>query len=346
MWNKYKYLIAYLLPISCFCGLFLGGYAGLGAFYVAFILLPILEQIIPLSKKNLDENMQERYRLSRFFDLLLYLNIPLLYTILGIYFWNINNQHWSIAEVCMQTLNVGIVVGVIGINVAHELGHRPESKHHWMAHALLLPALYQHFFVEHNRGHHRHVGTDQDPSSARKGEAIYTFWVRSVMGTYKSAWQLELERIHRRKISPWSFQNLMFRFTFFQLIYLVGLWIYGGIAILSAGIAVAVIGFLLLESVNYIEHYGLRRKKLSNGRYEKVMPYHSWNSEHELGRIVLYELTRHSDHHYMESIKYQNLRYQEKSPQLPYGYPASILLALLPPLWFKEMDARLAEFTP
>ncbi|MDX1666459.1 MAG: fatty acid desaturase, partial [Saprospiraceae bacterium] len=111
-------------------------------------------------------------------------------------------------------------------------------------------------------------------------------------------------------------------------------------------LAIACFGFLLLESVNYIEHYGLRRKKIGEGRYEKVRPAHSWNSNHELGRIFLYELTRHSDHHYKASRKYQILRHFDRSPQLPFGYPTSIIIALVPPLWFTLMDPRVPELQP
>lgn len=344
MWHTYKYLLAYILPFAALLGLFLGGFWALGAFVFAFLILPILEQILPINAYNLPENIRAKRAANPFFNLLLYINLPLLYFIVGYFFYGILQGYWTNAVLVMQSLSVGVVLGVIGINVAHELGHRTEKQHQITAHFLLLPALYQHFFVEHNRGHHKNVGTDRDPSSAKKGENIYAFWVRSVWGTYKSAWELETERLQKRKINFWSLENLMLRFTAMEVLYLCGLYFFGGFFLVGCGIFIAIVAFLLLESVNYIEHYGLRRKQLSNGKYEKVKPHHSWNSEHELGRIVLYELTRHSDHHYMESIKYQNLKYQAQSPQLPFGYPTSILLALVPPLWFKLMDNRLAAF--
>jgi len=209
-----------------------------------------------------------------------------------------------------------------------------------MAKALLLTALYTHFFIEHNRGHHKHVATDKDPASARFGESIYAFWLRSVTGSYRNAWRLESKRLQRQGLPFWSWRNEMIRFQVYQVLYLALVGLIFGWQMIGYALAIAVFGFLLLESVNYIEHYGLRRKEIAPGRYEKVQPWHSWNSNHEMGRIFLYELTRHSDHHYKASRKYQILRHFDESPQLPFGYPTSIVISLIPPLWFALMNGR------
>ena len=170
------------------------------------------------------------------------------------------------------------------------------------------------------------------------------FYFRSVIGQYINAWKLESENLEKKGLKNLSWNNEMIRFSIYQLAYLIAISWYFGIGVLPYALGIGVVGFLLLETINYIEHYGLRRKKLESGRYERVMPRHSWNSDHEMGRIVLFELTRHSDHHYLASRKYQILRHMDESPQLPTGYPASMLMALVPPLWFVVMNPRLKKF--
>ena len=205
----------------------------------------------------------------------------------------------------------------------------------------LLPVLYQHFYIEHNRGHHKNVSTKKDPATARKNEDLYSFFLRSISGQYKNAWRLENSRLKNSGLKAFSRHNEMLRFTLYQTLYLSAVIILFGIQLLPYALAVALIGVLLLEAVNYIEHYGLKRSILPNGKPERVLPKHSWNSDFEMGRIMLFELTRHSDHHYKASRKYQILRHMDEAPQLPVGYPASMLLATLPPLWFRVMNKRL-----
>jgi alkane 1-monooxygenase len=200
-----------------------------------------------------------------------------------------------------------------------------------------------HFFIEHNLGHHKNVATDEDPASARMGENMYAFWWRSVKDSYLGAWRLEAERLKKAGLAPYSVANHMIWFQMIQIIYLILIGLFFGFTGILMAIGFAIIGFLLLESVNYIEHYGLRRQKLASGRYEPVLPKHSWNSNHELGRIFLYELTRHSDHHYKSTRKYQVLRHYEEAPQLPFGYPMSILVASFPPIWFRMMNKRVVQ---
>lgn len=340
MWKDLKYLIAYIAPLAAFLGIYLQGAWSFSAVYVAFGLIPALDALAPKSAYNYKPE-EESARLSNlFFDLLLYLNIPILFGLIGYYFNTIAGGGLAGYEVLGITLSVGIIVGTIGINVAHELGHRDTWHEQSMAKILLLTAQYMHFFIEHNRGHHKNVATEEDPASARLGETLYAFWLRSVTGSYRNAWRLERERLEKKGKKAWSWQNEMVRFTVFQLSYLLAIGLVWGWHMPFYALAIAATGFLLLESVNYIEHYGLRRQKLPNGRYERVSPRHSWNSDHELGRIFLYELTRHSDHHYKATRKYQVLRHFDDSPQMPAGYPAAILLSLAPPLWFRVMDEK------
>lgn len=336
-----KYLFAYLLPLSGYLGLYLGGAWAPGSIYVGFVLIPLLEQVWPRRPDSIDPAEESVRGERRFFDWLLYLNLPLLYGATLYFCFLVKAGDYSTGELIGWTANVGLMVGAMGINVGHELGHRANRTEQWLAQALLLPGLYLHFFIEHNRGHHKHVATPADPASAERGQTLYGFWLRSVTGSYRNAWRLESARLGRAGLPAFSTHNLMLRFQLAQLAYLGLIGLLFGPFVLAMVLAVAVFGFLMLESVNYIEHYGLRRKLLPSGRYEPVSPLHSWNSDHELGRIFLYELTRHSDHHYQATRKYQILRRFDHSPQLPAGYPASILLSLVPPLWFRIMDGRL-----
>lgn len=342
--NDAKYLIAYLGPIAAFLGFYLGGYWSFGVVYVGFIIIPIIELFTKGTTENLTAVEEETKLKSRFFDVLLYLNVPILYSLLYLYFTKIASGNLTTFEYVGMTLNAASTIGMLGINVAHELGHRQTKFERILAKTLLLPALYMHFIIEHNLGHHKHVSTPQDPSSARFGEHIYAFIWRSVTMGYRSAWNIEGNLLRRQGIAFWSTSNRMLQFVVLQLLYLAVCVIFWGINILPFVILIGVLGFLHLEAINYIEHYGLQRKKLPNGRYETVQPHHSWNSNHDLGRIFLYELTRHSDHHYKATRKYQILRHFDESPQLPYGYPGSVLLALVPPLWFWVMDRRVKVF--
>ncbi|MBK7409613.1 MAG: alkane 1-monooxygenase [Saprospirales bacterium] len=344
-WRDLKYLIAYLAPLAGFWGIAQGGWASLGAVYVGFLMIPVLEQFLPRSTSNLSGEEEGMQMKRPFFDWLLYLHIPILYGLIAYALNTQAAQNWSIWIWIATVLNLGLVIGAFGINVAHELGHRDSRYEQTLSKILLLPALYLHFFIEHNRGHHKNVATDDDPASARLGESLYAFWFRSVTGGYLNAWTLEAQRLRKLGLPALHWRNEMLQFQVLQLIYLTGVGFFFQWKGLLLVIASAIFGFLLLEVVNYIEHYGLRRKQLPSGKYEPVQPTHSWNSDHELGRIFLYELTRHSDHHYKATRKYQILRHWDQSPQLPYGYPTSILLALLPPLWFSIMDPLVEKVT-
>jgi alkane 1-monooxygenase len=239
---------------------------------------------------------------------------------------------------------MGLLCGIFGINVAHELGHRVDRFEQTLAKALLLTSLYMHFFTEHNKGHHKRVATPEDPSSARFGEPVYTFYFRTIVMSYVSAWHIANEECRKKRGTAFSVHNEMIRFQFLQIAFvaLIG-WHFGTSAVL-AFLGAAFMGMLMLETVNYIEHYGLQRKLGASGQYERAMPHHSWNSDHVVGRLMLFELSRHSDHHYLASRKYQVLRHHDNAPQMPTGYPGMMLLALVPPLWFSIMHKKIKEW--
>lgn len=338
-----RYLAAYILPLTGFVAIFVQGFWSWSAVIMAFVISPIMDAVLPASKENVPGEQEDSRSRMLFFDILLYSCAPLCLVLLYFFFDTVLHTELAWMERIGMTLSVGVVLGALGINVAHELGHRFTKGEQFLAKLGLGLVLYQHFFVEHNRGHHVHVSTPEDPASARKNESVYVFIVRSIWGQYLNAWRLEKMRLTREGKSVWSWSNQMIRSTLFQLGYLAGITVYFGWDVLPYALGVAVMAILLLEVINYIEHYGLSRKILPNGQYERVSPRHSWNSNHEMGRIMLFELTRHSDHHYKAARKYQILRHIDESPQLPLGYPGSMLLSLIPPVWFAVINKRIEE---
>ena len=338
-----KYLAAYIIPALCLVGIVQGGLWVWSVIAFAFVLVPLLE---PVLKKDAYEYSDEekRARLSEIgYDILLYLNLPVIFGLLFMFYRGIEGGVYSSFELTGLIFSMGVTLGACGINVAHELGHRDAKWEQLWAKALLLPSQYMHFFVEHNRGHHKYIATDQDAASAKYKEALYVFWVRSIVGQYINAWSLEKNRLKKEGKSILTLSNEMIVYSIVQLAFLGILALVFSVQVMIFSLAISMVSILLLETINYVEHYGLRRKKGANGRYETVKVWHSWNSNHKLGRIVLYELTRHSDHHFQSNKKYQILEHKDQAPQLPYGYPSSMLLAMLPPLWFKVMNKKVEE---
>jgi alkane 1-monooxygenase len=235
---------------------------------------------------------------------------------------------------------IGFITGGFGITIAHELGHRASRFDRALSQVMLATVCYAHFYVEHNRGHHARVATPGDPASARLGESFYRFFPRTVFGSFAHAWRLEALRLNAQGRGAWFLANR-------NVVYLIGqaalcalAWSAGGANGLAFFLFQSFVAFTLLELVNYVEHYGLARQRNADGRYETVAPRHSWNSDSWFGNAILVNLQRHSDHHADSSRPYETLRSIDSAPQLPTGYAGMILLALLPPLWFRVMDPR------
>jgi alkane 1-monooxygenase len=336
-----KYLLAFSIPLSGLIGFYFQGVWTFSAIIFAFGFIPIAELILPVNKKNYNEKEIKNRLENHFFDFLLYLNLPIVYGLIAYVAQKIYFETNSLTEIIGMTLSLGVILGANGINVAHELGHRNSYLEKLIAKLLLIPNHYTHFFIEHNLGHHLHVGTPKDPSTARYNQNLYVFWIQTVTGTYKKAWQIQNKLNKDEKHSLLSVKNDMFWFSIIHIIYLISIAFFLGKTVFFVLFFAGIVGFLLLECINYIEHYGLKRALLPSGRYERVSEKHSWNSNHIVGRIVLYELTRHSDHHYKSQKKYQILEYHDVSPQLPFGYPTSIIISLFPPLWFGIMNKRI-----
>lgn len=332
-----KYLMSYSIALMAFIGISLGGFYNYLAVVFTFIFIPILETIVKKSDEEYTEEEKKSRLLDPFFDLLLYLNIPIVF---GIFFFSIDKLAFtsSVSDIIGIILSASIVMATNGINVGHELGHRKSIIARTCSKLLYLPCQYMHFYIEHNFGHHINVATPEDPATARYKQTLYSFWITSVVRTYVSAWKIQLKLLKVSKRNFFSIKNDMVFYTLFQITFLAFVYYNFGLYLTLLSILMSVISFLFLETINYVEHYGLLRKKEPSGRYERVKPHHSWNSNHTIGRIVLYELTRHSDHHFKSSKKYQVLESLDDCPHLPYGYPTSILLSFIPPLWFSIMN--------
>ncbi|MFN8293749.1 MAG: alkane 1-monooxygenase [Chitinophagales bacterium] len=339
-----KYLSAFLSVVAIFVSLMAGGWWTFFSLFYAFFLIPFLELFLPGTEENMSKQEEEIVKKDWHYDLIVWAIVPVQLGMMAYFLYRVSQPNLAWFEMAGLVVSFGISCGVFGINVAHELGHRNTKHEQFMAKILLWTTQYLHFFIEHNRGHHKNVSTTEDPASSRYGETLYTFYFRTISGSWRSAWQLEKDRLAKNGATVWSLKNEMLVYQIIQVATLLIILALLGIKTLLLYMASALIGALLLETVNYIEHYGLQRKKIDNAYYEKVMPAHSWNSNHPIGRLMLFELTRHSDHHYMASRKYQILRHFDQSPQMPTGYPGMMVLATIPPLWFKVMHKQIEKY--
>ena len=338
-----KYLFVYVVPLIIIFSLWSANIWSYFALVFIFGFIPALELFIKGSTKNLSSEEEEKAKNNILFDLILYGLVPLQYFILVYFLIQLGDNTLPIYTKIGLTLSYGLACGGIAINAGHELGHRDTWYEQSMSKMMLLSTLYMHFFIEHNRGHHTHVSTDHDPASSRYNENIYFFFPRSIIGGWKSAFRLEAKKLKLQNKRFWSWHNEMLRFQFIQIALITTIALVFSFETMICFIAGAIMGILILETVNYIEHYGLRRMKVGE-RFERTKPIHSWNSNHPLGRILLLEVTRHSDHHFISSTKYQTLKHFDNSPQMPTGYPGMMVLALFPPLWFRVMNKRIKEY--
>jgi alkane 1-monooxygenase len=338
------WLLGLLAPASALLPSQLVLWTGMSIFWwsgvmVFFVVIPVIDMLAGEDGDNPSDSDVEQMQEDRFYRWCTYLFLPVQFVTLLVACWMWAFGSLAVIDKIGLAVTVGLVAGT-GINAAHELGHRIEEHERWLAKVALMQTLYGHFFVEHNRGHHVRVATPEDPASARLGENLYVFLPRSVIGGLRSAWRLENQRLHRRGIRRWSPRNALLH-TWAMSVALFGMLVLVfGLSILPYLLLQAVVGFLLLETVNYVEHYGLLREKNERGRYERCSPRHSWNSDRLCTNIFLYHLQRHSDHHANPGKRYQTLRSCDEAPQLPAGYASMVLVAAVPPLWRRVMDRR------
>lgn len=309
------------------------------AFTLVHAILPLLDWLFGEDASNPPDSALQALENDRYYSWVLYAYVPIqiAVTIGGAAMIAMVDMPWY--DMLGLAVSVGVINGV-AINTAHELGHKKDKLDRWLARISLAPTFYGHFYVEHNRGHHKNVATPEDPATSRFGESFWAFWPRTVIGSLRSGWELEAERLKRFNKGVWSTDNENLQSWAMSVVLFGGLLIAFGVVVLPYLLIQAVYGFSLLEVVNYLEHYGLLRRKNPDGRYERCQPEHSWNSNHTVTNLFLYHLQRHSDHHANPTRKYQTLRHFEDSPQLPSGYAGMITLAYLTPLWFAVMNKR------
>jgi alkane 1-monooxygenase len=310
---------------------------------VILVIVPAIDLIAGLDRSNPPDDVIDALENDRYYRWITYLFLPIQYVgFVGAMWLIAASGDLGFWDRLGLAISIGCIGG-IGINTAHELGHKKEANERWLSKIALAQVFYGHFYIEHNRGHHVRVATPEDPASSRMGENFYQFWPRTVGGSLKSAWRLEKRRFARRKQHPFRISNDVLNAWLMTLVLWGALVAWLGIGVLPYLVVQAIVGFSLLEVVNYMEHYGMLRRKVGEGerqRYERVAPSHSWNSNNIATNVLLYHLQRHSDHHANPTRRYQSLRDFEESPVLPTGYAGMIVLAIVPFVWRRVMDPR------
>lgn len=340
-----KYFTILILPLVVYFSFTNKGWLTYLPALVFFGLVPLLEFFIKPNTYNLSKEEEKEAKENKLYTYLLYATLPMQIAFLIFFFYAIQEPDLSNSEIFGRIFGMGIMCGVIGINVGHELGHRNHRFGELIGEILLLTSLNTHFLPYHNGGHHYNVATPKDAATARKNEILFIFWIRSHFTSYLQAWQLENKRMESLNRYWLHHQNRMVVYTLCNILLLALIYFTFGQFVLLTFITAAIIGILLLETVNYIEHYGLLRKKNNHGRYERVKRNHSWNSNHQVGQILLFNLSRHSDHHYNGSKHYQLLKSLPESPQMPTGYPGMMLLSFIPPIWFWIMNKKIKNLS-
>jgi alkane 1-monooxygenase len=351
IWKKIGFLTTFTLPIS----LVLAHYYGIGVllffpFIYAYVLSPFIDLIMGRDSRNVMKDEVDSLTEEKYFDVLVYAHV---WIQIGLLVWSVfvlptEPVNWL--KIFALISGQGVYSASI-INVAHELGHRNSAIAQFHARLALVSVAYSHFTVEHNRGHHVHVATPLDPATSKKNQTLYEFWIQTLIGSFKSAWKLEKTRLSKINIKEWSVSNKvisghLLTVLFFAFLICLGFLISGKIfwAILLFLVVQSAIAILSLEAVNYIEHYGIMRKINEAGRYERVNPLHSWNSNHLYSNFMLFQLQRHSDHHANASKPYQVLNHVEDSPQLPFGYPLMIIMSMIPTIFFRKVNPILESW--
>lgn len=345
--KRYLWLLGLAVPLLPFGAWSLVDSTGISAFWWLgpvwiFVIIPAIDRAFGSDPSNPPEWATDELAQDRYYRWCTYLYLPLQLGGLVWATWLVATGGLSWFAQLGLAFTIG-AVGGIGIANAHELGHKKPKHERWLAKLVLAQSCYGHFYVEHNRGHHARVATPEDPASSRLGESFWAFLPRTVVGSLGSAWRLEKARLANRGSGPWTLRNDVLNAWAMSIVLLGGLVVAFGPAVVPFLVVQAVFGFSLLEVVNYLEHYGLARRRVSDSRYERCTPQHSWNSNHLASNVFLYHLERHSDHHANPTRRYQALRHFDESPQLPAGYGGMIVLAYLSPLWRRVMDRRVVE---
>ncbi|MGV6850710.1 MAG: alkane 1-monooxygenase [bacterium] len=342
--KRHLWLIAVFFPLIPFIGMLLTAVSGQEwmlwiPLVGLYLVIPVLDYIFSNDFSNPPEQIVPQLEADRYYRLLNHLTVPLHFIVLfaGAGFIAHYNLGWS--GYLALSLLIGAISG-FGINIGHELGHKKNIWDQRAARLVLAVPFYGHFNIEHNAGHHAQVATPEDSASSRLGESIYKFVLREVPGGLKRGWRLETKRLHRRGYKTWSWHNEILQSYSISLLLYSMLTLLFGIQVLPFLLIQMAFAWWQLSSANYIEHYGLKREKLPNGRYERCQPKHSWNANHVVSNLITFHLERHSDHHANAARHYQSLRHFDDVPQLPSGYFGMFILAYVPMAWRTVMDQR------
>ncbi len=307
-----------------------------------FVMGPLFDWIFGEDENNPPEELVPQLEEDTYYRILTYITVPLHFiSFFGCAIW-VGTQDISLIGFLALTIALGFADG-FAINTGHELGHKRTKLETWLAKIVLAVPAYGHFWIEHNRGHHRDVATPEDPASARMGESIYKFAKREIPGAFQRAWMIEHERLCRKNLPVWSLSNEVLQSYLITIVMQIGLIATFGWIMLPFLIIHNFFSWWVLTSANYIEHYGLLRSKQADGKYERCQPHHSWNANHKYSNLLLFHLQRHSDHHANPTRRYQSLRHFEDLPSLPSGYYGMYIIAYIPWLWFKMLDERLLK---
>jgi alkane 1-monooxygenase len=344
--KRHLWLISVFMPLLPLSGVILFYQTGEQLMLLlplsGYVVMPILDWLIGSDTNNPPEEIVPQLDADPYYRWLTYATVPLHFVVLIIMCYVVASNPLSLWAIFASAIVAGGYSGM-GINTAHELGHKNTPIEKTLAKIALAVPAYGHFCVEHNRGHHVLVATPEDPASSRMGESIYAFVLREIPATFKRGWELEAARLKNQSKSLWSWENEILQSYLITCLLQGGLiWAFGWIMLPFLAIH-NIWAWFQLTSANYIEHYGLLRQKNPNGRYERCQPHHSWNANYIVSNLALFQLERHSDHHANPSRRYQSLRNFPDLPELPNGYYGMYVLAYVPWLWFRVMDQRLLE---
>ena len=343
--GRWRWSLSVLVPLLPILAIALVEATGQAAWFwmpIGFIYLfiPLLDWFVGEDRNNPPEAVVPALECEPFYRWLTYAAVPVH---LGVFvggFWYAMTIAEGLGEVVPLVLSLGFV-GALGINLGHELGHKRGEPDRTLALVALSISGYGHFRIEHNLGHHAQVATPGDSASARMGESVYRFALREVPGAIGRSWRLETARLRREGRAPVSPHNEILQALAMTLVLQGAMVAWLGWKAIPWLLLHNLWAWWQLTGVNYIEHYGLLRRRRDDGSYERVLPRHSWNSNHLVSNVLLFHLQRHSDHHAHAERHYQSLRNFEEAPQLPTGYMGMLLLSYFPILYFKVMDPRL-----
>ena len=287
--NKVKYLLVYTIPLVTVVAFTYDGIWSWATVFYAFVILPFIDHVMKTDSLNLTKEESQEALNSRYYNLALYGTVPVQIGFVVWFIVGVLPKGMSSIDMFAKTFSMGAMGSVLAINSAHEIGHRVGKVNKLLSKLLLTSVFYVHFFEEHNYGHHKNVGTFDDPATARKGEWLYTFVFRSIVMGWIGAWKIELKRLNRKGVSPISFKTEVLVWQVLQIGVVAAIYYCYGLLILGCFALASFFSVFILEAINYIEHYGLTREKVSEYRYEKVTPSHSWNADNQIGRAVLFE---------------------------------------------------------